>query len=363
MRIPLARLLPTVWACMLLWACASPGPPLPPSLELPKPPTDLRAARKGNTVTLTWTIPARTTDRQNVRYLGPTRICRSLDSVVSQCGAAVGEAAPPSAAARKSTAGQRLPASYRDTLPVDLEQQNPTSFVTYAIEVLNTGGHSAGLSNQVRVPLAPTLPPENLQAELTKDGVLVSWPCSAAALNPSSPLEYRQRIYRRQEGSQTARKIAELDLLNCQATPVLDQEFEWEKTYYYDSTVVTIAAEPGRPTIEVEGDDSPEVKIFADDVFPPAVPSGLQAVSSGPGQQPFIDLIWAPVSDADLAGYNVYRAEDGDQPVKLNTDLVKAPAYRDTAVTSGKKYAYFVSAVDLRSNESARSEVATETVP
>ena len=55
----------------------------------------------------------------------------------------------------------------------------------------------------------------------------------------------------------------------------------------------------------IEGDDTPEVKVFANDVFPPAVPSGLQAVFSGPGQKPFIDLVWAPVSDADLAGYNV----------------------------------------------------------
>ena len=172
-----------------------------------------------------------------------------------------------------------------------------------------------------------------------------------------------ERGHRRQEGRETSRRIAELDLTNCQGTPVLDQEVEWEKTYYYHSTVVSIVTEPGKPTIEVEGDDSPEVKIFADDIFPPAVPSGLQAAFSGPGQQPFIELIWAPVPDADLAGYNIYRGEDGGQPVKLNADLVKAPAYRDAAVTSGKKYSYFVSAVDLRGNESARSERAEEGVP
>ena len=113
----------------------------------------------------------------------------------------------------------------------------------------------------------------------------------------------------------------------------------------------------------VEGDDSPTAKVFADDVFPPAVPSGLQAVFSGPGQAAFIDLIWASVTDVDLDGYNVYRHEEGAVPVKVNSERLKTPAYRDESVVSGKKYFYSVSAVDLRGNESARSEEANEAVP
>ena len=109
--------------------------------------------------------------------------------------------------------------------------------------------------------------------------------------------------------------------------------------------------------------DSPTVKVFADDIFPPAVPSGLQAVFSGPGQKPFIDLVWAPVTDIDLGGYNVYRAEDGTAPVKLNPEPLKTPAYRDSNVVAGKQYIYSVSSVDVRGNESARSEPATESVP
>jgi fibronectin type 3 domain-containing protein len=93
------------------------------------------------------------------------------------------------------------------------------------------------------------------------------------------------------------------------------------------------------------------------------VPSGLQAVFSGPGQQPFIDLLWAPDTDADLAGYNVYRHAEGAAAVKINIDLVKTPSYRDQDVVSGKTYFYSVSALDVRGNESARSEEASEHVP
>jgi fibronectin type 3 domain-containing protein len=113
----------------------------------------------------------------------------------------------------------------------------------------------------------------------------------------------------------------------------------------------------------VEGDDTSSVKIFAHDVFPPGVPTGLQAVFSGPGQAAFIDLIWTPVSDADLDGYNVYRHVASGSPVQLNAELVKTPAFRDSNVVAGKTYFYSVSAVDQRGNESARSEEASESVP
>jgi fibronectin type 3 domain-containing protein len=76
-----------------------------------------------------------------------------------------------------------------------------------------------------------------------------------------------------------------------------------------------------------------------------------------------VDLIWAPDTDADLAGYNIYRHEEGAQPVKINSDLVKTPAFRDTTVLGAKKYFYSVTAVDLRGNESGHSEEASETVP
>jgi fibronectin type 3 domain-containing protein len=103
--------------------------------------------------------------------------------------------------------------------------------------------------------------------------------------------------------------------------------------------------------------------VIAHDIFPPSVPAGLQAAYSGEGQKPFIDLVWAPVTNTDLAGYNVYRSEANGSPIKLNSELVKSPAYRDSAVASGKTYTYTVSAVDVRGNESQRSEETSEPVP
>src|SRR5581483_5705259 len=69
----------------ILQACGAPGPPLPPSLELPKPVTDLRATRKGHKVVLVWSLPLQTTDRQNLRRMGKTSICRSLQVGMTKC--------------------------------------------------------------------------------------------------------------------------------------------------------------------------------------------------------------------------------------------------------------------------------------
>jgi hypothetical protein len=142
-----------------------------------------------------------------------------------------------------------------------------------------------------------------------------------------------------------------------------DSSIEWEKTYEYRAETVTVIAQKNKPELRIEGDDTPRVTVFAHDIFPPAVPSGLQAVASGPGQKTFIDLVWAPVTDVDLDGYNVYRHEEGLAAVKVNAESVKTPAYRDANVLSGKYYFYSVSAVDVRGNESARSDEANETVP
>jgi hypothetical protein len=364
------KLLRGQWLALsaLLWltGCASIGPPLPPSLELPRPPSDLRAARKGDKVTLTWTIPARTADRQRVRYLGKTNICRSLDPTLTICGTPVGEVAPPGDFATKNEAGgqkQKLTASFIDTLPLDPRLRTAFSAATYAVEVSNRDGRAAGLSNQVHVPLAGTLPaPTNFTARVTAQGVLLTWagvPWSVRALDP---LHLGYRVYRRAEGSDQEVLVGERSVAESNQS-VTDQSLEWERTYYYRVTTFTVIAQPGKPEVSIEGDDTPEVKVFADDVFPPAVPSGLQAVFSGPGQQPYIDLIWAPVTDADLEGYNIYRHEEGTAPVKVNAELVKMPAFRDVQVVSGKTYFYSVSAVDLRGNESARSEEASESVP
>ena len=365
MKPDMGKFLLLAMMASLFSGCASSGPPLPPSLALPRPVSDLRGLRKGDKVYLAWTVPAQTTDHQSVRALGPTLICRSTAASMTDCGTPLGEVAaaavdktPP----RSRSAATAGAAGFVDRLPRS-SPADPQEQFTYAVEVLNVDRRGAGLSNLVREPSAPALPPPGgFQAEITADGVRITWTCPPSP-GESAGIGYRLRIYRRLLGSQADTTVAEPDLGNCQRPAVLDQTFAWEKTYDYRAASVVALGGAGQPEIEIEGDDTPAVRVFAHDVFPPAVPTGLQAVFSGVGQSPFVDLIWSPDTEADLAGYNLYRREKIGEPVKLNSEPVKAPAYRDRNVQPGQEYFYSVSAVDVRGNQSARSEEASERVP
>ena len=390
MKLHFGKRIAPAAVCLLLASCAQTGPPLPPSLELPKPASDLRAVRKGNQVTLTWSEPTLTTDRQTVRYIGPTVVCRSLENEITACGTPVAtlpatavappkhrssRAAPKKAEAHKGSSTPAAPQVYLDTLPENLLQQDANTEVTYAVEILNPNARSAGLSNRAPVPAVETLPPPgDFTAELTGDGVVLNWTSvGESRLVPS--IEHRYRIYRRElssgdesSGANKPSKDAvagEVPLGKAGPARFIDSGFEWEKTYSYRLTVVTVIKRPDSEE-QVEGDDTPPVRIVAHDVFPPSVPADVQAAYSGVGQKPFIDVIWAPVTNADLAGYNVYRSENGaagEKTAKLNSELLKSPSYRDLAVTFGKTYTYAVSAVDVRGNESQRSAETSESVP
>jgi hypothetical protein len=351
---------PTYWLTLLLPAllasCGSPGVPLPPSLQLARPVTDLRAVRKGDEVHLTWTIPTQTTEHQNLRHNLIVEICRA-EAALKNCGTPLAQLAF-QPVPRNASENQKNGA-YTDHL--SSAPSSATSNFVYAVSVMNSYHRSAGLSNQVGVPSAPTLaPPRSFRAELNDQGVQLSWDAVEAPNTPG--LSFVYRVYRRDQVSNADAIAGEIPVQGQSSPGLLDRSFEWEKTYSYRMTVVTVIAANGAEK-QVEGDDSPPVQVIAHDVFPPAIPAGLQAVFSGPGQKLFIDLVWTPDTEPDLAGYNVYRHEQDGQPAKLNSDLVKSPAYRDTAVSPGHQYSYSVSAVDVRGNESSRSEEASETVP
>lgn len=361
--------------CAVAWTagCGAPGAPLPPSLELARPVRDLTATRKGNKVFLGWSVPTQTTDGQNVRAskIGPAQVCRGItSSPMTSCAQVAGEI-PAEHIPLTKPGEQPQKLAFTDVLNEQVEREHPAQFATYAVSMLNWRGRTAGLSNQVKVPLAPVLPPPaDVKAAVTKDGVELRFSRSDWFSNTN--VTRGLRFYRRTEGTNAHMLIAEVlspateNLYADQNAPMFeftDRTFEWEKTYYYHITPVTIVTENGKKIAEVEGDDSPEVKVFARDIFPPAQPTGLQAVYSGPGQKPFIDLIWAPSTEADLAGYDVYRHEQGQAAAKINSALVRTSSFRDDNVQPGHAYFYSVSAVDLRGNQSPRSEETSETVP
>ena len=353
------RLLALLLAPLLALAgCGTPGAPLPPSLQLPRPVDDLAAQRKGNRVILSWTPPAQTTDRQNIRHEGVTRICRSSGRLpVERCTTIDAELSPQQVA-QLTVKSQKPKVVFEQPIPED-----PSDFANFAVEVANERGRSAGLSNQVAVPTVRTLPaPDDVRAEVGANGVSIFWSGVTGGAAPKHPgVRYSYEVLRR--STKTPNFVAVLDIpLNGPQYSAVDKSSDWEQSYDYKIAGITHFNYGGKD-IEVEGDDSPLLHVLVHDTFAPAQPTGVQAVFSGVGQKPFIDLSWAPNTESDLAGYNIYRREGAGAAVKLNKDLMKSPSFRDTQVQAGHTYTYSVSAVDLRNNESAKSEETSESVP
>jgi hypothetical protein len=347
-------------ALALTAGCAAPGAPQPPSLRLPVTVDNLSATRKGNRVVLTWSPPTETTDHQPMRWPTTTRICRVLNQFpTNACGEVVKEIKTGDLVS-VAPAARRPVVSFEDVLPPSLiAAQNQA---TYAIQVVNQRGRTAGLSNQVRTSLVPTAPPPTaFRVSLDGQGPLLEWSVQSAPA-PSPGVSYRLRIYRRAQGKTDFALASELPY-RLGEDEARETNFEWEQEYDYKIASVTVLAVPGRPAVEVEGDDSDVVHLKVHDVFPPAVPGGLQAVFSSVGQKPFIDLTWAPNTESDLAGYVVYRRTAASKFVVVSGALIKAPAWRDNDVHPGQKYYYTVAAVDLRGNQSAQSSPAEESVP
>ncbi len=345
----------------MLSGCGVPGAPQPPSTGIPKFVGDLKAVRKGDTVTLRWTTPTETTDGELIRKPGKMLVQRALSTGHDAELNFKTIAEFPLQPTLKDDRGAQVTA--KDSVADLVRAGGGAEFAVYSVLAQSHSGRSFGLPNRASVPLVLTLPaPKKVQAEPVPEGIRISWDQAWPPKKESRlSVQYAWRIMRKLEGANDAVMVKQLSAGN-DAIVFVDTSIEWEKNYQYWITPVTLWQDGSRKG-EVEGDDSPVASVFAHDSFPPAAPSGLQAVYSAVPERPFIDITWTPNTELDLAGYNVYRHAANEAQVKINSELVKTPRFADPGIQKGMKYFYSVSAVDLRGNESGRSEETSETVP
>jgi hypothetical protein len=96
------------------------------------------------------------------------------------------------------------------------------------------------------------------------------------------------------------------------------------------------------------------------DTTAPAAPAGLRATA----RLGRVDLDWNDVTDADLDGYDVFRATSAAGPfTRINPSRLSASAYADTSVTGGTTYVYVVTASDIANHRSAYSSQTSATPP
>ena len=348
-------------AVLAFSGCGVPGAPQPPSTGIPKFVGDLKAERKGDTVTLTWTTPTETSDGELIRKPGKMLVQRALPTEPEPALNFQTITELPLQPALKEERGSQ--ATAMDSVTGLLQTGANADYAVYTVLAQSRSGKSFGLPNRASVPLVLTLrTPQNVRAEPVPTGIRITWDQAWPPKRESKlTVQYAWRVMRKQEGANDSVMVRQLNAGN-EAIVLVDDGIEWEKTYQYWIVPVTLWQDGSRKG-EVESDDSPIATIFAHDTFPPVAPTGMQAVYSALPERSFIDLTWTPNGEADLAGYNIYRHVGNEAAMKINSELVKTPRFADPAIRSGMRYFYSVSAVDLRGNESAKSAETSELVP
>lgn len=345
---------------------------------------DLRATRKGNKVTFTWSGPRAIADpRGDMRRLAGANLCRTISpngpssatrfqsTACAEIVGRIGLQDPAESGAREVNAASSAPVPIRfiDTLPEYHQGSDPLRFAVYRVELRDDRGRSAGFSNFARVPLAPTVAPKGLHSELDVRGVYLIWEKDDDEMPPaSSLLQFDFRIYRREKGSSAKVAVPYLRAVvhtrEGDRQTGVDTTVEWNKTYSYWVTPVTrIYSQGGQLIGEIEGVDSAPLEITTHNVFPPAAPERLLALASQIPNKKFVDLLWAPNAEKDISGYNVYRREENGQTARIASVPGTLLSFQDNNVAAMHRYFYCVSAVDKRGNESARSQETTAMLP
>lgn len=331
---------------LLMAGCGMVAAPQPPSLRLPEPVTDLTAQRTGNQVELHWTMPKRDTDKVLLAGGQNAQVCRRVDS-------------GPCEVAGNLRFAPTVSATFTDHLPAALISGPPRPLI-YTVELENHVGRDAGPSN-VGIVGTGAAPPQimGLEARAQADGIVLSW--TPEGVDDTVHIE-RKMVDKTVDKKSTIPLEQTLEFSGDDGGHVLDQDAVLDHTYAYSVQRIEKLTLQGK-LVEVASVPSETITINARDVFPPAIPTGLQAVADPVAHA--IDLSWQPNTEADLAGYTVYRREAGSsaEPVRISPPAQPAPSFHDATTLPGHSYDYFVSAVDRDGNESPRSAEVEESLP
>jgi fibronectin type 3 domain-containing protein len=234
----------------------------------------------------------------------------------------------------------------------------------YAVRYVNASGQRAAFSNFLLIEPAASVsqPPVLSQPpEVTQSSVVLRWQAPNANVDNTTPANLLGYNVYRAARAQNEPAQTPLNSRPVTSTSFVDQSFKFGEDYVYVVRAVSLGT-GGEP---VESLNSNSVPIKPEDKFPPSAPTGLNAVASPAPLR--VSIFFAANPESDVAGYNVYRSEDPNLPkeqwIKLNRNLLDRTTFQDDAVQSGKKYFYYVNALDNAGNISNPSPVESDTVP
>ena len=348
-------------ALPLVATCGKRRPPLPPVERVQQRTELLSGAQRGNQVILNWPAPRRNAPDESVQSIRRIDVYRLAEHPRAPLALTEEEFATRSTLIGSvnwdqiRTAGDVL--EYTDTLELAGE---PTR-LRYAIRYVNAAGQRAAFSNflliepAAKVAQAPTI----ITTEISENGITITWQPPAANIDGSTPVNLLGYNVYRVEEAQDQISDAPINSGLVSGTQYTDKNFKFGEGYRYVVRAVSLGT-GGNP---VESLNSNSVTVAPKDIFPPSAPTSI-TIAAAPGR---LSLFFPANPEPDIAGYNIYRSTDEnlpkDQWAKLNSDLLSRTTFQDERVESGRRYYYYLVAVDQAGNVSPPSEVVSETVP
>lgn len=362
------RFSPLILLAVVLEAgCGVPAEPRPPHPLVPAAVADLSARQRGEGGLLTFTPPSKNIDGDALSVTPSIEILRGFG---------------PAAASSPASGSLRLvytlsaPAidNYRNGDHIEFQDSiKPEEIASHAGERVfyivrgRTSKRTASEDSNVAAFILHSVPVpiEDVRVSVVEAGVQLDWQ-PPATLSGGAPLANLSgfRIYRMEmpaAGAQNAQHPAPTLLAPTSVPTYLDTQIEWGKSYQY--SVRSVVQYDGE---SLESGESRPVEVTPKDIFPPAAPLDLVGVyvPAAPGSPAAVELSWAISPEADLAGYYVYRAGEGQEnPQRVTPSLLLTPAFRDISLTPGATYRYQVTAVDRSGNESQPSKPVAMKIP
>jgi hypothetical protein len=328
-------------SAIVLAGCGYPGEPRPPALMRPTKVADLAVVERGAKIEVTFTLPDQTTEGLPISGGADAEVRIGISPVPwNQAEWEANSERLPVAESIKPAKTKPKPDPKATTDKTVLRRTVQADAAKYAgrpvvvgVRVRGPKGRDDGWSILAPLEVVPPLPrPANVRATDAANAVHLQWTANAPGF----------RIFRKLPDEKEWIQIGESTQPSYD-----DTTFTYGKKWdYYVRSVSKMGDN------RAESDESPTITFDPKDHFPPAVPAGLIVI---PGTRT-IELVWDRVTDADLAGYRVYR--DGQKIA----DNVVAPAYSDRDATAGKKYHYEVSSFDESGNESVKSTAVEATM-
>jgi hypothetical protein len=319
--------LAAVAVCLVSTGCGTIGDPVYPSAHIPVAPSDLSVVQRGDRIVVHFTAPSLTTDMQVLATIGGADV-------------RIGPAATPFHADTWADKATRATVkSAEKPGPVEAFAPLADGFagkdLVVGARVLNSKGRASGWSNFVTIHVvAPVIAPASVVAAAAPEGVRVVWIDDA---------EHSFRIFRKGPDDKQPVEAGKTG-----TAEYVDHNVVWGSPYQYWVQALRDGA---------ESDAAASPVLTPVDKFPPAVPSGVTAVTGVSS----IELAWERNTETDFKSYIIDRAT-GDGPLaKLaETDV---PAYSDKSIEAGKRYRYAVAAVDQSGNVSEKSAPVEASAP